>query len=687
MTKRPKKRETKIVVRMLPKKLSALRCDESLSLPDPDSGEREDDEEPEEAPPRGKTRGTATAIVVGACFEAAVSRQERRRLAHGQALAALVLVPAPAWVGPVAAYVRSAFGPRWCFHTRDGADRKRDRSMGSDEAARDLSQGRCVMGIAVDRGLLPAALQSAADVVVRIPAPEGPVLRKAIGRFARRSPGELDPGIAAGLDLAEIVAAFRPGTGAKAIARRLEAARRSHAGPAVRVPALASAIEYGEARVWGLDLARDLEDFRNDRIAWRDVDRGICIHSPPGCGKSWFPRVLAQGCGIPVVSTSVGSWFADGPGFLDSVIKEMRKSHAEAVARAAPVAIWHLDEIDALPDRAKLSPRALEWWNTLVSDALNLIDSALAAKDSKIVVIGSTNAIERVDPALLRAGRLEKVVAIEPPDAAGAVNVVRFHLDGELAGEDLTGVGAVLEGSTPAEIMHVVRAARRIARRAGRALAVGDLIAAAMPVETHPPARLLRMAIHEAAHVVAALALSVGTVERAFLRTAGSAGGRTVVAYSEDDLTTRETIEDRVVVALAARAAERLFVGSVSTGGGGDADSDIGFATARIASLHASFGLGASPVFFAAEPDLLHAVAFDPELRDRVGRDLRRLEGRASEVVEANRAAILAVAARLVEKRHLGRAEIEATVRGRLVRSAGRARRAAATRRRAKTGP
>lgn len=654
---------TKKTDRITFRRLSTLHIDPDLALP-PDPDEEEGEEREAGAGRQAKPRQTATAIVVGAAFEAAVPRDVRRHLAHGQALAAIVVVPAPGWVAPVTAYVRSVLGPRWCLHTRDGADRRRDSSVDSEDAARDLSRGLCVMGVAHDERLLPASLQSAADVVVRIPPPDGAVLRRAIVRFARRSPGELDPGIAAGLDLSEIVAAFRPGTGAKAIARRLDDARRSHAGSMVRVPELASAIEYGEARLWGLDLARDLEDFRHDRIPWRDVDRGICLHSPPGCGKSWFPAVLSQGCGgIPLVSTSVGAWFANGPGFLDSVLKEMRKSHQLAVARASPISIWHLDEVDALPDRAKLSSRNLEWWNVLVSDALNLIDSALAAKDSKILVIGTTNAIERVDPALLRPGRLEKVVAIEPPDAAGAVNVAKFHLDGELAGEDLTRVGAVLEGSTPAEIMHVVRGARRIARRAGRALAVGDLIDAAMPAETHPPARLLRMAVHEAAHVVAAVALSVGTVQRAFLRTAGSAGGRTVVAYSDDDLSTRATIEDRVVVALAARAAERLFIGSVSTGGGGDADSDIGFATARIASLHASFGLAGAPVFLASEPELLQAVAFDPDLRGRVGRDLRRLEARASRLVETNREAILAVAARLAAKRHLERTEIEAIVR------------------------
>jgi ATP-dependent Zn protease len=207
-----------------------------------------------------------------------------------------------------------------------------------------------------------------------------------------------------------------------------------------------------------------------------------------------------------------------------------------------------------------------------------------------------------------------------------------------------------------------------------------------LPVEEHPPARLFRMAVHEAAHVVGALALSVGTVEHVFLRTAGDSGGRTVVNYSEDDLVTRETIEDRVTVALAARAAERLFTGSVSTGGGGGEDSDIGFATMHVASLHASFGLRGAPVYLGAGPALLQAVAFDPVLREAVARDLRRLERRAERLIAANRGAILAVAERLAAKRFLTGAEVEGLLRGRLAES-GTGSRRAATGRRPKTSP
>jgi hypothetical protein len=674
MTKKPKNAKKKsgdrIVTRWGFKKLSELGVDPALGPQDVEPDEQ-GDAEPAAPEPRRKRHGTATATIVGAAFEAATTGAVRRRLAHVQALAAIVIVPGPAWVAPVAAYVAAEFGSRWCFHTRDGTDRRRE-DAGTVEAARDLSRGLCVMGVSHDEKLLPASLRSAADIVVRIAPPAGAVLRTAIARFARRSPGELEPGLAAGLDLPEIVAAFRPGKGAKSIVRRLEAARRSHAPTMQRVPALATAVEYGAAQRFGLELARDLEDFGKNEIEWRDVNRGICLHSPPGCGKSWFPAVLSQGCGgIPLVTTSAGSWFANGPGYLDSVVKECRKSHSLAVAMAAtmapPVAIWHIDEVDAaVPERANMSARAQEWWNVVVSDILNIVDSALAAKDSHLLVIGTCNDISRVDSALLRPGRLEKVVRIDPPDAAGIANILRFHLDGELAGEDLAAAAAVMEGSTPAEVMYMVRTARRAARHAGRGLAVADLIAAAMPCETHPPARLFRMAIHESAHAVILLALAAGTVQGVFLRSAGDAGGRTSVLYAEDDLATRAAIEDRATVGLAARAAERLFTGSVSTGAGGAPDSDIGSVTVLVASLHASFGMRGAPVYLGAGDELLRAVALDTGLREAVARDLRRLELRADRLVAANRDAILAVARRLAEKRHLTGAEVEALVRGRL---------------------
>jgi cell division protease FtsH len=661
-------KKSRTASRAAPKGLSHLRASAASSSDEPASGrepaqqagmEEYDPEKP------ARTAGPEAAVptIVRAAFEAALAEDVRTLLTNGKSLAVVVVVPTPAWVAPVESYVKSAFGSRWCMKTREGLDRKQNASTGSGEVARELSGGCCVMGIAADAGLLPSALTAAADVTIRVAAPDGAVLRRAITRFARRSPGRLPAGIAAGLDFYEIVAAFRPGTGPRDIVRRLEAAGRTGLGHVDRVPALETAVEYGPARLWGLDLARDIAAFRAGTIrSWKEIDRGVCIHSAPGMGKTLFARVLAKACGVPLVSTSVGAWFADGPGNLDSVVKQQRAAYSRAFALASPCCLLFLDEIDALPDRETLSERNRDWWTPIIADALLLLDSAIDR--TGIVAIGATNLIGRVDKALLRPGRLEKIIEIPPPDAAGAVNILRFHLDADLRGDDLTGIGALFDGSTGAEIMHAVRLARRAARNAGRRLAVDDLRRAALPPEEISPAHLFRMAVHEAAHAVAALALKSGTVRHVVLRKIGATGGRTVINFGDDRLWTRSALEDRVVVGLAARAAERIFTGAVSTASGGASNSDIGTATQMIASIHASYGMGEDLVYLAGGDDLLFRVALDHDLRARVAGHLRELADLAEKLVEANRDAVLAVARRLAEKRFLDGAEVADIVRG-----------------------
>jgi cell division protease FtsH len=660
-------KKSRTASRAKPKGLSHLRAS-AASSSDEQAGGREPAQragmEKDDAKKPARTVGPEAAleVIVRTAFEAAVSEDVRTLLTNGKSLAVVVVVPAPAWVAPVESYVKSAFGSRWCMKTREGLDRKQNASTGSGEVARELSGGCCVMGIAADAGLLPSALTAAADVTIRVAAPDGAVLRRAITRFARRSPGRLPAGIAAGIDLYEIVAAFRPGTGARDIVRRLDAAGRTGLGPVDRVPSLETAVEYGPARLWGLDLARDIAAFRAGTIAWRDVDRGVCLHSAPGMGKTLFARVLAKACGVPLVSTSVGAWFADGPGNLDSVVKQQRAAYAKAFALASPCCLLFLDEIDALPERVTLSEHNRDFWTPLIADALLLLDSAIDR--TGIVAIAATNAIGRVDKALLRPGRLEKIVEIPRPDAAGAVNILRFHLDADLRGDDLTGIGALFDGSTGAEIMHAVRLARRAARNAGRPVAIEDLRRAALPREEISPAHLFRMAVHESAHAVAALAIKSGTVRHVVLRKSGASGGQTVTDFGDGRVWTRAGIEDRVVVGLAARAAERIFTGAVSTASGGASNSDIGTATEMIASIHASYGMGEDLVYLAGGDDLLFRVALDHDLRARVAGHLRELEDRAEKLVEANRDAVLAVARCLAEKRFLSGAEVADIARG-----------------------
>jgi hypothetical protein len=631
---------------------------------------RDPEDKASDQPPRPpRPRQGALAAVVGATFDAAVSRKVRRRLAHGQALAVVVTVPTGAWVGPVTDYFKHEFGNHWALHSRDGSNRGQHKAeIGSGEVARDLARGLCVAGVSSDPKMLPAALVAAADITVRLTAPTGRVLQTAIQRFTTRSPRLLPDSLGAGLDLHEIAAAFRPGSGPQKIVERLMVASARTGGPAEqqRVPDLNTAVEYGAARTWGLQLARSVADYLaadcpvKKAAFWRDTDRGICLFSKPGLGKTLYAQVLSRACGVPLIQTSVGEMFAAGPGYLDSVIKAMRNAFSRAAALAP--CILFIDEIDAMPDRETLSERGRDWWTPVVNDFLMLLDSTISQREG-VVVIGATNAINRVDKALLRPGRLEKAVEIRHPDLAGATNILRFHLDAEFAQDDLSEVGLLIEGSTGAEIMHMVRTARRTARHDGRAMMVDDLKRAALPPEDIPAARLFRMAVHEAAHAVIALAIPVGIVKHIVLRSCGHSGGQTAIDYSEFALPTRTMIEDRVVVALAARAAELLLTGAMSVGGGGAPDSDIGFSTALIAGLHASFGLGDDLVYLGAGDELRSELSLNRDLRDRVEAHLRGLDDRASTLVAENREAILAVAERLALTRFVSGDEIRDIVR------------------------
>lgn len=672
-----------IACRMVPKRLVDLRatprnlftdgCFDIMSRrfidlkPPKDSEVETVDQDEESIPfkPVKRRRPSAMTAVIGAAFEAAVSKEVFRKLEHGQALAAIVLVPSPAWVEPMMEYFSATFGNRWRLQVRDGKNRAQSGEVGSDEVSRDLARGLCVAGISADAKLLPRALVASVDITIRVMTPTPGVLRTAVARFAKRSPNCIPPGLGAGLDLHETLACFRPGTGPRKIVQRLESATTALRGEVVeeRLPDLKSAVEYGEARIFGLQLARDIAAFRQGSVGWGDLQKGICLVSEPGCGKSLFARMLARECGVPIVVSSCADWFTKS-GYLDDVIRSMRSVFDRCAALANPCAIAFLDEVDAIPNRddfasSNSGSRNKDYWLPLITDLLLRLDNSMGSSSTSsprhgVIVVAATNNPHGVDPALLRPGRLEKMVRLERADAAGVENMLRFHVAGDLADRRLREIAGMMERSTGAEVMALVREARRIARHAGRPLAAGDLKAALLPAAKIPLKTDWRICLHEAGHAVIALAIGYGRVSHCVVGARTGSTNRTLVQADENDLATRRTIEDRVTVFLGGRAAERvLLAGGESMGGGGDEGSDIGLATEAIASLHLTWGLGGTVAFLGSRKDALEAVRYDRSLRDVVEADLQRLQERANRVVDAHREAVVAVAKALQRRRHL----------------------------------
>lgn len=611
--------------------------------------------------PTIKVPASARYAIAAAAFHQATTGATRQKLKTAACLAVIILVPGSSWIEPVRSFFFRRFGTHW--QTIDLSTKSWEKAERNSDIGKYLASGVPIVGVAVARDALPPTLITAADLAIQLNQPNGGAIGRAI-RLATRQwpPNEIDDGVATNLEFHDLVAAFRPGSSPREIITRLQRANGAVKAPETtdRLPPLVDAVEYGEARSWGLTLARDISDYRAGKIAWQDVDRGAVIHSEPGLGKTLFARILAQACGVPVLAYSISDLFANSRGDLDGVVKASRAMFERAAASAP--CILFLDEIDALPNRATMSSRAQEWWTTVLTDFLLSLDNAVEGKRAGIVVIGATNNISGVDAAVLRPGRLERTIEVKRPDRAGALNILRYHLNGDLPHEDLSEIADLIEGQTGAEIMMTARNARRIARYEGRALNRNDLVRAISPVEEIAENMLTRICIHEAGHAVASLAVPYGTLKRCSAGSGGAVAGLTLIHKEEDDMPTKDSIERRSVALLCGRSAEKLLIGEASIGAGGDDESDLARVTQMLATLHASTGLGHTLIYVYSHRDALAAVSIDRELRKTVEQHLQVLQARADQLVRSHRDEILAVADRLKSQRQLSGEEVRRIV-------------------------
>jgi cell division protease FtsH len=614
---------------------------------------------------------SARTAIVAASIEAVTSSKQRRTWSNPKRpLAIVVLVPAASWVKAVEGYFDELEG-KWVTFARNGSVKSRDKAdVGNDEIAAWLAKGRNVVGIAADINMLPTSLVATADMTVKIASPDGDVIKAAMKRCLRgRVPAGIDAAIASGLDLDDLVSAFRPGSSPAEVVERLRAAADARCGvPAtVDLPNLETAVEYGNARTFGLQLARDIADWKAGTIkSWSEIDRGAVLTSPPGFGKSLYARALSRACNIPLVVFSVGALFANSRGDLDGVIKEQRSYFATAASLADPrtrsCCLLFIDEIDAIPNRFALSSRNSDWWLPVITDFMLLLDDSVGSREG-VIVLGATNRPEAIDPAIMRPGRLERFIEIGRPDPAGVQNILRFHLKSDLRGADLTEVSQMMEGSTAAELMEMVRGARRVARHAQRDLKIDDLRGRITGGgENESPDYLRRISVHEAAHAVSSVVIPVGTLMRVQLRLQGTAGGHTLIKHPDGDLETLASVEDRVTSILAAEVAERLILKSVSTGSGGNDRSDLAIATTMLSVIHTSTAVTGNLFHRCSAEHALATARADPRLRRIVEGHLRALELRAEALVMKYREAIVAVADELVRTRHLSGDAIRAIV-------------------------
>ena len=418
-------------------------------------------------------------------------------------------------------------------------------------------------------------------------------------------------------------------------------------------PLLEQLSGMAEAVAWGEALKQDLADFKAGRIPWSEVDPGLVLEGEPGTGKTTFVTALAATCKVPLIATSYAEWQRSKDGHLGDVLAAMH--NAFKLAKKHAPCILFIDEIEAVSSRK--SGGSNERWYTGVITALNEELHGIFSREG-VVVVAATNHPERIDPALLRPGRLDTRILIPMPNARDLEGIARFHLRGKLPDADLSGLGVALRGLTGAHVERLVRIARRRARKLDRELLLEDLFAAlGEKLADLPREYLERIAIHEAGHAIAAVVLKIShNVGISLFHLAG--GSASTYFDPQIEAVTRKVVERRIEVALAGRAAEQVLLGEVTAGAGGSDTSDLAMATNLAFSAVARWGLSDMdrPRWFGCGPEQI--VATHPELADEAYAMLDVANKRALALIRRRTAQVWAVAGALLKRRALAHDDI-----------------------------
>ncbi|PZM96641.1 MAG: ATPase, partial [Actinobacteria bacterium] len=187
--------------------------------------------------------------------------------------------------------------------------------------------------------------------------------------------------------------------------------------------------------------------------------RGVLLFGPPGCGKTFLVTALAGTGRANVLSVKGAELLSKWVGDSERAVRELFRRAREA----APTLVF-LDEIDALaPRRGQATDSGTT--DRVVATLLTELDGIEPLRN--VVVIGATNRPDLIDPALLRPGRLERLVYVPPPDAAARAEILRAAARSvPLADDvDLAALAETLDGFSSADCAALVREAALAAMR------------------------------------------------------------------------------------------------------------------------------------------------------------------------------------------------------------------------------
>lgn len=410
-----------------------------------------------------------------------------------------------------------------------------------------------------------------------------------------------------------------------------------------------------------ISFLRDAQAF--EKVGAR-IPRGLLMVGPPGTGKTLIAKALAGEAGVSFIAVSGSDFSAPLIGIAKGRVAKL----FEQARRRAPCLIF-IDEIDAIGRKRGGGGSAADREFEATLNQL-LVEMDGFNTTSGVIVIGATNRVDVLDPALLRPGRFDRQVHIGLPDITGREAILNVHARNVklAAGVDLASIARGTPGFSGADLENLLNEAAIFAAREGLAEIGREHLEAArnkiiMGLErrslaiTSEERRLV--AVHEAGHALCAC-LTPGSdkVHSATIIPHGQALGL-VMRLPENDryCIPVEKLEADLIVAMGGRAAEEVVFGArkVTTGAASDIAHATSIATRMVTEWGMSPHIGMVKVSRSGEN-------FPREVEQEIRRIIEEMYAAAKACIEGNRKALDALVDALLKHETIDGEEVRRIV-------------------------
>jgi cell division protease FtsH len=396
-----------------------------------------------------------------------------------------------------------------------------------------------------------------------------------------------------------------------------------------------------------------------------EIPKGVLLVGPPGTGKTLLTRAVAGEAGVPFFSVSASEFMEMFVGVGASRVRTL----FEEARRNAPAIIF-IDELDSI---GRKRGAGIGGGHDEREQTLNQILSEMDGfeKDSSVIVLAATNRPDILDPALLRPGRFDRQVVIGLPTLEERKEILQVHMRGKKFGPDvdIEALARLTPQFSGADLKNLVNeAALQAARENASEITQAHFQAALDKIMLGLERGTLKLseqekravAYHEAGHAIAGEVLPYADkTGKVSIVPRGMALGVRWSRPEERILMSKEHLEDSLAMTLAGRAAEELFVGTITTGAAGDFKQATALAKQMVLDWgmgdhfkNVAWGSNTGPIFLGEE--IAKKQDHSEETSRLIDADIRaildRAYERAKEVLAAHAEAVHKLAAELLER-------------------------------------